>query len=118
VVDDEFNARYVVTRLLAYEGVRAIGAAHGAEALALLAEHPVALILCDVRMPVMDGPTLLRELVARGLPRPPLIFLTAFSENADADLLALGACAVWSKPLEVSLLLDLVRAYVGAPVAA
>lgn len=118
VVDDEPNMVYVVTRLLSLEGVTAIGAANGVEALAALSRHSVGLILSDVRMPVMDGPTMLRRLLASGGPVPPVIFLTAFAGDSEADLLALGACAVRSKPVDVPVLLGLVRSHLRAGSAA
>jgi len=118
VVDDEPNMVYVVTRLLALEGLTAIGAANGVEALAALSRQPVGLILCDVRMPVMDGPTMLRRLLAGGGPVPPVIFLTAFAGDSEAELLALGASAVRSKPIDLPVLLALVRSHLGAGSAA
>ena len=109
---------FVVTRLLAYDGVYAVGAANGVEALAAAASHRFDLILCDVRMPVMDGPTMLRELQKRGGAVPPVIFLTAHADHTEAELLALGACAVRNKPLDVPVLFDLVRAHLRAPTRA
>ncbi len=118
VVDDEPNMVYVVTRLLALEGVTAIGAANGVEGLAALSRYSVGLILCDVRMPVMDGPTMLRRLLAGGGPVPPVIFLTAFAGDSEAELLVLGASAVRSKPIDLPVLLALVRSHLGARAAA
>jgi CheY-like chemotaxis protein len=40
-------------------------ATSGAQALELFEQHSVDLIVCDARMPFMDGPTLLREVYKR-----------------------------------------------------
>jgi CheY-like chemotaxis protein len=109
VVDDEPALVRAMTRLLTYVGVDAVGACHGADALARLDERAFDLILCDVRMPVMDGPALLRTLRERGAPHPPVVFLTGYAERGDRELLALGAVAVRGKPIEANDLFELVR---------
>jgi CheY-like chemotaxis protein len=58
VVDDEEGVRTVTQRTLERFGYRVMTAVHGAEAVALYAEHgaEVAVVLTDMAMPVMDGP--------------------------------------------------------------
>ena len=55
IVDDELGLRHTLSAILGAEGheTRAVG--DGAAALKLLAQQDADLILCDVRMPVMDG---------------------------------------------------------------
>jgi CheY-like chemotaxis protein len=65
-------------------------------------------VLCDVRMPVMDGPALMRVLHSRP-DAPPLVFLTGYGDRSDGELLALGARAVYGKPIEGKALLEVVR---------
>ncbi len=55
VVDDENSVRNMITVLLQKEQFDASGASSGEEALRLLGERPFDLVLCDVRMPGMDG---------------------------------------------------------------
>ncbi len=109
VVDDKPALVRAMTRLLSYVGVDAVGARDGADALARLDERAFDLILCDVRMPVMDGPALLRALRERGVTHPPVVFLTGYAEHGDRELLALGAVAVRGKPIEPDDLFELVR---------
>src|SRR5262249_60835065 len=59
VVDDEQNARDALRTILMEEGFEVSEAADGQEALALLPEFAPDLVLADVRMPRMDGLTLL-----------------------------------------------------------
>src|SRR5512141_3350109 len=61
VVDDETNARVALRDILTDEGFEVMEAADGEEALALLPGFAPAAILADVRMPRMDGITLLKR---------------------------------------------------------
>lgn len=110
VVDDEPLLVDVLRRLLARDGVEVLGATSGDEALALLATEELSMVICDVRMPRMDGPTLLREARRRGL-TPPWVFLTGFADESDTSLLEAGACAVLGKPLPAAALREAVRAW-------
>ncbi len=60
VVDDEEAIRAVAKRMLEQFGYRTLLATHGAEAVALYAQHraDIAVVLTDMAMPVMDGPSL------------------------------------------------------------
>lgn len=110
VVDDEALLVDVLRRLLAREGVEVRGATSGDEALLALASAEFSMVLCDVRMPRMDGPTLLREARRRG-PTPPWVFLTGFADAPDAALLEAGACAVLGKPVLAATLREAVRTW-------
>jgi len=66
-VDDEANVLSSLQRNLIREPYRKIFVGSGAEALAVLAREPVQVIVSDMMMPEMDGPTLLRK-VREGYP--------------------------------------------------
>jgi CheY-like chemotaxis protein len=109
VVDDEPLLVSALIRTLARIGCEGIGAHDGLEALARVRdEPPIDLVLCDVRMPNMDGPTLLKELRALGAAMP-FVFLTGYGDHSDAELRAMGAVAVCGKPTPASILRDVVR---------
>jgi len=55
VVDDEPGLRQTVSRILGAEGHSVGTACDGEEALSKLASEDVDLVLCDLRMPKMDG---------------------------------------------------------------
>ena len=57
VVDDEASVRDLITRTLASHGFACHTAANGRLALARLEQQPHAIVLCDIRMPEMDGLT-------------------------------------------------------------
>ena len=67
-VDDEPNIVAALRRLFRSSGYQVLTATSGAEALALLAQEPVNLIISDMRMPGMDGAQLL-EKVRNGWPQ-------------------------------------------------
>lgn len=111
IVDDEPMLVHVLVRLLRRDGVTAVGATNGLEALQALRDKRFDLVLCDVRMPVMDGPTALREAAATGERIPPWVFLTGYADTADAALRELGACAVYGKPIDVATLRGIVETW-------
>lgn len=65
VVDDEPAVRSLVREILEGFNYRVLGAASGAAALAIMEETPCAAVICDVRMPGMDGYEFYRRLVER-----------------------------------------------------
>lgn len=68
-------------RALTQRGYRVLEAATGVEALSLLETEAVDLIVSDVVMPEMDGPTLLGEARARGITSR-FIFVSGYAEEA------------------------------------
>src|SRR5690348_2974933 len=108
VVDDEPRLRRVLVRLLEGEGFSCAEAGSGTEALEILQQDHVPLVISDLRMPQMDGVTLLREIVARW-PDTAVIVVTAVAEVESAvACLQDGAVDYVAKPFH----LDEVRARV------
>src|SRR5438094_8583082 len=83
VVDDEPRLRRVLVRLLESEGFTCSEAGSGTEALEMMHHDPVPLVISDLRMPQMDGVTLLREILARW-PDTAVIVVTAVAEVESA----------------------------------
>jgi response regulator RpfG family c-di-GMP phosphodiesterase len=109
VVDDEPRLRRVLVRLLEGEGFVCAQAGSGVEALRELERTPVPLVISDLRMPEMDGVTLLREIVTRW-PETAVLMVTAVAEVESAvACLQLGALDYVAKPFH----LDEVRARVA-----
>src|SRR5687767_5296737 len=82
VVDDDPGLLLAVSDTLREEGFEVQTARRGAEALTRVAESLPDLIISDIRMPGMDGYTLVRNL--RSAPRTrllPIVFLTAKDET-------------------------------------
>ncbi|MFG1479389.1 response regulator [Xanthobacter sp. V4C-4] len=85
LVEDEDAVRAFASRALAARGYEVLTAASGVEALDVLAKggQKVDLVISDVVMPEMDGPSLLRELRARD-PAMKVIFISGYAEEAFA----------------------------------
>lgn len=105
IAEDERTARISLAGLLEAEGFRVLTAENGTEALSLLlSEEPDAAIL-DIRMPGMDGLTVLRR-AREGGSDSALFVMTAQGDSGTAiDAMKLGAFDYVSKPLDFKLLL-------------
>ncbi|HVY31206.1 MAG TPA: sigma-54 dependent transcriptional regulator [Polyangiaceae bacterium] len=100
LVDDDAAIRAVLGSLLKQEGYRVLTAASGGEALALLDKHPIDAVVTDLRMPGMDGMTLLRR-VTQAWPEVPVVVLSAHGTVALAvDAMKGGAADFLTKPFE------------------
>jgi signal transduction histidine kinase/CheY-like chemotaxis protein len=113
LVDDTVVNRVMVAAMLRKRGLEVLEAGDGAEAVEIVAEVEVDLILMDLRMPVMDGYDATRAIRARqGARRVPVIALTAsVSTEVESDALAAGMDAVLSKPVDQRALDEVVRAF-------
>ncbi len=109
IVDDDDGLRESLELVLAAEGYEVSGAADAERALAHIENHPVDVILCDVRMPGMDGLELLPQL-ARRLPDSTIIMMSAFgTDDLAIEALKLGAYDYLAKPFQPSEVLLAIR---------
>ncbi|RKH46854.1 sigma-54-dependent transcriptional regulator [Corallococcus sicarius] len=105
VVDDEVNARRAIATILKEEGFEVREAADGVEALGLLADFSPAAVLTDVRMPRMDGLTLMRRAREAGSDAT-FVVMTAFaSVEAAVEAMRAGAESYLTKPLDMNAVL-------------
>ncbi len=100
IVDDEKNTREGLARALQHRyDVRL--ADSGAAALRVLESEPVDLLLSDVRMPEMDGLTLMKRALAR-VPQPVCVLLTAYGTvDAAVEATKAGAYDYLEKPVNL-----------------
>ncbi|HUD94889.1 response regulator transcription factor [Sphingobium sp.] len=109
LVDDDRNILTTLSIGLQAEGFATRVYADGGTALKALLDNPPDLAIFDVKMPRMDGLSLLQELRAHS--RLPVIFLTSKDEEPDEALgLALGADDYIAKPFSQRLLVARIRA--------
>ena len=114
VVDDEPLARKILTVNLKARGYDVLTAAGGGEALSLVAERPVALVLLDLGLPDVDGLAVMETL--RQGESPPVIMITARAGvQHHAVAVALGAIGYFTKPFNLADLLEQVRAVLPPP---
>ena len=96
IADDEKNIRDSVAAFIASEGMETSVAADGADARALLENEAFDCLILDLRMPKMDGLSLLAWLQEAGPPTP-VIVISAYGDVRDAvQAMKLGAGTTWS----------------------
>ncbi|HOE96961.1 MAG TPA: sigma-54 dependent transcriptional regulator [Candidatus Sumerlaeota bacterium] len=101
IVDDREDNRVTIAEAFERQGYAVLTAAGGQEALRQIAEHAPDLVICDLKMPDMDGLEVLRT--ARAAQNPPeIILLTAYGTVETAvDALKLGAFNYLTKPVNL-----------------
>lgn len=77
IIDDEENMRHMLSLLLEREGYRVSTAEHGLQGLEALKEDPADIVLCDLKMPVMDGMGFLAGCKEQGM-QPTIIVMSAY----------------------------------------
>ena len=109
VVDDEPSLRHTISVILREEGHEVTSATDGADALAKLAAAPADLVLCDVRMPAMDGMTFLERYAAAG--GTALVVMMSAYGDADTAVAAMqrGAYDWIQKPFHAEEVVLVVR---------
>ena len=109
IVDDDIETLQAEHALLADNGFRVIEARDGGEALRVVQADPPAVVVLDIQMPGVDGPTFAREL-RMALRRVPLIVLTGVADpRREAD--RCNAEAYLSKPFDAEELVRVVRRF-------
>ncbi|HVN18885.1 MAG TPA: response regulator [Dongiaceae bacterium] len=103
IVDDSSVMRKIVERSLRQAGIelgQVFEAGNGIEALAVLNERSVSLILCDINMPAMDGLEFVKQLpnVGNAKSVPVVMITTEGSEGHVVQALSAGARGYIRKP--------------------
>ncbi|MET0238263.1 MAG: DNA-binding response regulator [Sphingobium sp.] len=115
IVDDDGDARALLSNVVAADGLVGQVAASGEEALAQIAATMPDLILLDAMMPGMDGFETCRRIKAiEGAAHVPVIFMTGLSETEHVIRgLAAGGVDYVTKPLKFEELLARIRVHLG-----
>ena len=116
LVEDEDAVRAFASRALASRGYTVFEAASGDAALAIFAEKgdEISLVISDVVMPEMDGPTLLKELRKRGI-KTKIIFISGYAEDAfEKNLEGEQDFAFLPKPFSLKQLAEAVKTVMGS----
>jgi DNA-binding NtrC family response regulator len=109
VADDEKNIREGLAEALTIDGYRALPAADGEEALALVESGDADLVITDLRMPKLGGTEVLKAVVGR-YPGLPVIVLTGHGTIEDAvAAMRAGAFDFLTKPVNLDHLSILVK---------
>jgi two-component system chemotaxis response regulator CheY len=120
IVDDSAVMRAFIRRIIVLsgmEGAEFLEAGEGGEALSILREHWVDVVLTDINMPAMDGEQFVRRLAADDLLKsvPVVIVSTDGTDSRIRQMCSLGACGYVRKPfMPETLRLELERVLGGA----
>jgi len=100
-VDDETEYLQTAIKRMKKRGMDVIGVSSGPEALSILAEQKIDVVVMDMRMPGMDGIQALRE-IKRHHPLVEVIMLTGHaSMEASIQGMELGAFDYLMKPIDI-----------------
>jgi DNA-binding NtrC family response regulator len=111
IVDDEEGQREVAQRILTRNGYTVLAASSGAQAIELAASHvgPIDLVLTDVIMPAMQGPTVAHE-VRKLRPDIPVLFMSGHAQPVLETESLLGTeFPLMEKPFDEAKLVQNVR---------
>jgi two-component system response regulator AtoC len=100
VIDDEENMRHMLEMMLGKAGYRVESAADGVEGLEILEASDFDFVLCDIKMPRMDGMTFLRD-AAKNHPEKTYIMMSAYGTiDVAVEAMKEGAYDYISKPFK------------------
>ena len=109
LIDDEKSIRNVLKDILQHEGFRIEEAADGEQGLQKLAAQPFDLVLCDIKMPKMDGLEVLQQIMQLQ-PDVPVIMISGHGTIETAvDAVKKGAFDFIAKPPDLNRLLITIR---------
>ncbi|WP_010186778.1 response regulator [Sphingomonas sp. PAMC 26605] len=109
LVEDEDMVRAVAERALTRQGYTVLTAENGEAALELLVScDKPDLLISDVMMPLMDGPTMVRQVRTR-YPDLPILFMSGYAEETLRKSIDLDNVAFLAKPFTVQQLAEATR---------
>lgn len=113
IVDDNPSVLQALEDILIIKGYEVHTASSGAEALEILRDHRVEILLTDVRMPDMNG-VVLHRATRKIHPHLTTILMTAYAADHIIEQgMKEGIKTVLNKPLDIDFLLTLLSAYKG-----
>ena len=112
IVDDEPVNRLVLSRMIELLGSQCLEAASGDEALDLLGEQAVDLVLMDIQMPRMSGIQTVEQLRVRPGPNreAPVVAVTGDTTRSKRDYLQLGFDDYTNKPISLAAVQQMLQA--------
>jgi two-component system cell cycle response regulator len=116
IIEDDFASLELYSYLLKAVGYTTLLAGNGEQGLTLARRTRPDLIICDVKLPKMDGVEVVRHLKNEPtLAQIPIVAVTAQALAGDRErLLAAGFDDYLSKPIEVERFIDHVRDFIAA----
>jgi two-component system response regulator AtoC len=100
VIDDEDSMRHMLSVILKREGYEPTALGDAAKALSVLEEDDFDFVLCDIKMPGLDGLGFLKALKEKGLERTVIMMSAYGTMDTAVECMKLGAYDYISKPFK------------------
>jgi DNA-binding NtrC family response regulator len=108
VVDDDAKMRELLLDTLSALGYEALGARDGEEALSLLEDEKIDLVVTDIKMPKISGVALLQEIKEKN-PELPVVLITGYNSIYPMEeMINQGANGFISKPFRIGRIEELI----------
>ena len=109
VIDDEKSIRNSLKEILEFEGYEVVTSENGQEGLAMIKDNDYDLVICDIKMPKMDGKDLLAKV--QSFEKPPKFIMISGHGNVDTAIesVKMGAFDYIPKPPDMNKLLITVK---------
>jgi two-component system nitrogen regulation response regulator NtrX len=109
IIDDEKSIRKTLREILEYENFKVDEASDGMEGYILFGKEKYDIILCDIKMPKMDGIEFLEKVIAAGSDTPVVMVSGHGNIETAVDAVKKGAFDYIAKPLDLNRLLVTIR---------
>jgi two-component system, NtrC family, nitrogen regulation response regulator NtrX len=109
VIDDQKSIRNTLKEILEYENNEVVLAENGPQGLALFEEDKFDIILCDIKMPDMDGIEVLQKVMEKSQDTPVIMISGHGNIDTAVDAIKKGAYDFIEKPLDLNRLLVTIR---------
>ena len=102
VIDDEKSIRNSLKEILEFEGYEVVTSENGQEGLAMIKDNDYDLVICDIKMPKMDGKDLLAKV--QSFEKPPKFIMISGHGNVDTAIesVKMGAFDYIPKPPDMN----------------
>lgn len=109
IIDDEKSIRRTLREILEYENFKVEEAADGLEGLTLVQKEKFDIILCDIKMPKMDGMEALDKFMEANVDAPIIMISGHGNIETAVEAVKKGAYDFIQKPLDLNRLLVTIR---------
>ncbi|PWC50322.1 response regulator [Azospirillum sp. TSA6c] len=118
IAEDEVLAAMALEDFLSFKGFRVTVAANGVEALERYAAERIHALVTDLRMPRMDGETLIREIRDRDATLPVVVMTGYLTEDSDLKQERWKPLEIFSKPVNPRTICNTLHRMLGIPLEA
>jgi len=115
IVEDDYELLEALSDTLSQAGYDVVTASDGEQALSLLADTAVNLVVSDIQMPNINGQQLLKNIREQHTDIPVMLMTAYGSIQQAVDAMRDGAVDYLVKPFEAEVLVNMVSRYIGQP---